>query len=80
MAKKVTKKVNPKEVFKGEIMAIIRESLEQLEIKVSDGLDYGMTKGTIIVHGENCDLQLKPITPKSGIDRYEIEEEEETEE
>ena len=35
-----------------------------------------MTKGTLIVHGETCDLQIKFITPKSGIERYEMLEDE----
>lgn len=69
MAKKM-KKVNPKDTAKTNLMATIRESLEQLEISVEDGIEFGFTKGTLVIHTPECDVQLKPITPKAGIDRY----------
>jgi len=72
----MAKKVNPKNVFKASTMELVKTSLEQLEISVSDGEDYGMTKGTLVVHGKDFDMQLKPIVPKAGVDRYEVEEEE----
>lgn len=77
MAKKTVKKVNPKDTAKVEVMAIVRKALEDAGMTVKDGLDYGMTKGTLVIGHANCDIQLKPITPKSGVDRYECEEEEE---
>ena len=72
-AKKVvkrTKKVNEKDIAKNEIMAIIKKALEDNGISFKDGVDYGMTKGTIIVEHEKADVQIKPITPKAGITRY----------
>ena len=65
-----TKKVNEKDIAKDEIMAIIRKALEENGIKYKDGVDYGMTKGTIIVEHEKADVQIKPITPKAGLTRY----------
>ena len=75
---KKTKKVNPKDLAKEKVMAIIRESLEQVGIEYEDGVEYGMTKGTIVVHIDDYDVQIKPITPKVGLNRYQkIEYEEE---
>lgn len=79
MAKKM-KKVNPKDTAKTTLMATIRESLEQLEISVEDGIEFGFTKGTLVIHAPECDIQLKPITPKAGIDRYAKDEDEDGEE
>ena len=67
---KRTKKVNDKDIAKEEIMAIIHKALEENGIKFKDGVDYGMTKGTIIVEHEKADVQIKPITPKAGLTRY----------
>lgn len=76
MAKKM-KKINPKDTAKTNLMAVICESLKQLEIPVEDGMEYGFTKGTLVIHAPECDIQLKPITPKAGIDRYVKDKEEE---
>jgi len=67
---KRTKKVNEKDIAKEEIMAIIHKALEDNGISFKDGVNYGMTKGTIIVEHEKADVQIKPITPKAGITRY----------
>ena len=67
---KRTKKVNEKDIAKEEIMAIIHKALEDNGISFKDGVDYGMTKGTIIVEHEKADVQIKPITPKAGLIRY----------
>ena len=67
---KRTKKVNEKDIAKNEIMAIIHKALEENGISFKDGVDYGMTKGTIIVEHEKADVQIKPISPKAGITRY----------
>lgn len=72
MAKtKKVKKVNPKDVAKERVMAVIRESLEQVDIDYEDGAEFGMTKGTIVVHLDGYDVQIKPIAPKAGLDKYE---------
>jgi len=65
-----TKKVNEKDIAKNEIMAIIHKALEENGISFKDGVDYGFTKGTIIVEHEKADVQIKPITPKAGLTRY----------
>ena len=67
---KRTKKVNDKDIAKNEIMNIIKKALEENGISYKDGVDYGMTKGTIIVEHEKADVQIKPITPKAGLTRY----------
>jgi hypothetical protein len=67
---KRTKKVNEKDIAKEEIMAIICKALEENGINYKDGVDYGMTRGTIIVEHEKSDVQIKPITPKAGLTRY----------
>jgi hypothetical protein len=67
---KRTKKVNEKDIAKEEIMAIIHKALEDNGISFKDGVDYGMTKGTIIAEHEKADVQIKPITPKAGLTRY----------
>lgn len=72
-AKKVikrTKKVNEKDIAKNEIMIIIQKALEENGIDFKDGVEYGMTKGTIIVEHEKADVQIKPISPKAGLERY----------
>ena len=73
------KKVNPKDLAKEKVMAIIRESLEQVGIDYEDGTEYGMTKGTIVVHVDDYDVQIKPITPKAGLNCYQKVEYEEEE-
>lgn len=78
MANKKTKKVNPKDVAKNEIMEVISKALQSAGYDVADGENYAMTKGTIVAHHATCDVQIKPITPKTGIDRYEVVEDEES--
>lgn len=67
---KRTKKVNTKDLAKNEIMIIIQRALEENGIEYKDGVEYGMTKGTIIVEHDQADVQIKPISPKAGLDRY----------
>lgn len=66
-----TKKINEKEIVKNEVMEIITNALAEKGFSIDDGVNYGFTKGTIVVHHDKCDMQLKPITPKTGITRYE---------
>lgn len=73
MAKKM-KKINPKDTQKNEVMAVVREALVKAGYEVLDGEDFAMTKGTVVVRAGVCDVQLKPITPKAGVDRYEVVE------
>lgn len=68
---KVTKKkVNVKNQAKDEVMAIIEKALEEQGIKFKNGVDYAMTNGTIIVEHKLADVQIKPISPRAGLDRY----------
>ena len=69
---KRVKKVNEKEVAKDEIMKIIEDALAANGIQIKDGVEYGMTRGTIIVEHEKSDIQIKPIAPKHGITKYPI--------
>ena len=71
MAKKM-KKINPKDTQKNEVMTVVREALDNAGYEVLDGEDFAMTKGTVVIRAGVCDVQLKPITPKAGIDRYEV--------
>ena len=79
MAKKI-KKVDVKKVAKLEVSALIRNLFEEMEITVGSAEDYGFTEGSLVLDMPKCDVQVKIITPKAGIDRYEkITEEEEDE-
>lgn len=71
MAKK-TKKINPKDTQKNEVMTVVREALANAGYEILDGEDFAMTKDTVVVRAGVCDVQLKPITPKAGIDRYDV--------
>lgn len=82
MAKKIVKKVDVKKAEKERIAQIVREALEAAGYGVADGTEYGFTAGTLVAKGAKVDVQIKPITPKAGVDRYEslVEEEEVDEE
>ena len=69
---KRTKKVNLKDKAKIEIMEIIQNALTEQNIEFHDGLKYGMTNGTLIVSHKDTDIQIKPIVPKSGVERYPV--------
>lgn len=71
MANKKMKKINPKDTQKNEVMSVVREALANAGYEVLDGEDFAMTKGTVVIRAGVCDVQLKPITPKAGVDRYE---------
>ena len=68
---KKTKKINPKDIQKNEIMTVVQNALVDAGYEVLDGDDFAMTKGTIVVRADKCDIQLKPIAPKQDIKRYE---------
>lgn len=74
-----TKKVDVKKVQKMEVNKMLRDFFEAQGLEFTDGLEFGMTEGTIVLHTPNCDVQIKLITPKTGLTRYEkveLEEEE----
>ena len=69
---KRTKKVNEKDVAKEQVMEVIQKALVEAGYDFKDGVEYGMTRGTIIVVHDKADVQIKPISPKAGIDRYPV--------
>ena len=70
MAKKVNKRVDVKKAMKTKIMSQIHDSLQGLGYEVLDGEKFGFTSGTLVIRTEKCDIQIKPIVPKAGLDRY----------
>ena len=70
---KIVKKVDPKAVAKSTLMDSIKVFLESQDLEVLDGKTFGMTAGTLVVRMGETDIQLKPITPKTGVTRYEEE-------
>ena len=79
MAKKM-KKVDVKKVTKLQVSAQIAELFENMGVGVGSADAYGFTEGTLVLKLGKCDVQVKLITPKAGLDRYESLEEEEEEE
>jgi hypothetical protein len=78
------KKVDVKKLAKQELSNLIKEFLMEKGIEVSSNAeDFGFTQGTLVVHMENTDVQVKLITPKAGLERYQqvvyVTEEEEEE-
>lgn len=74
---KTKKKVDVKKVAKLDLSKKLAEFLTAQGLEVLDGADFGFTEGTIVVRGEVCDVQIKLITPKAGLQRYEPVEVEE---
>ena len=78
MAKKTVKKVNVKKVTKlevNELVKVVKDMFNDLDlgegISTENGIDYGFTEGSLVFKGAECDVQIKIITPKAGVDRYE---------
>lgn len=68
---KSAKKVDVKKVEKLKVSAEIMEYLEEQGLSVSEGTNYGFTEGTLVLHTDKTDVQIKFITPKAGITKYE---------
>lgn len=80
MAKKTTKKVDVKKVSKLELSKLLAEFLAEKGVAVhTNAEDYGFTEGTLVVETEVCDVQVKFITPKAGVTKYEVVSEDEAE-
>ena len=73
---KKTKKVNPKDTQKKAVKDILKDVLASVGA-IEEGSEFGFTKDTLVVHAETCDIQVKLIAPKTGLLRYEREEDEE---
>ena len=80
MAKKTTKKVNPKETAKTEVFTAITHFLEECGYKIDT--DYESYGFTIVIKTDESDIRIQISAPKAGLIEYpKIEEEtEETEE
>ena len=79
MVVSMVKKIDVKKVTKLDVSSKVLEALETLGFKVSDGEGFGFTEGTLVAHMDKCDIQIKFISPKAGIERYEKVEEDEAE-
>lgn len=78
MAKKTAKKVDVKKVSKLELSKLLADFLLEKGVVVHANVeDYGFTEGTLVVETEACDVQVKFITPKAGVTKYEVVSEDE---
>lgn len=68
---KKTKKIDVKKEAKRNLSERIGHLLSSSDIAVERGTDFGFTEGTIVAHLNDVDVQIKLITPKSGLTRYE---------
>lgn len=65
------KKIDVKRAAKQELSKLFEEFLVEQGIEVSSNAeDFAFTQGTLVVHMEKTDVQVKLITPKAGLDRY----------
>lgn len=69
MAKNV-KTLSLKEKEKLGVMEVIVKALKENGFDVEDGAKYGMSMGTVVVKEVFNDIQIKPIVPKTGVERY----------
>ena len=76
MAKKTVKKVDVKAVAKAEVSAVLEKALKEAGFEVVSGDLFGFTKGTLVAHHAATDVQVKLITPKAGVERYAVAEDE----
>ena len=60
------KKITPKDAQKNEVMSVVSEALKAAGYEILNGEDFAMSKGTMVVRGAVCDVQLRHITPKAG--------------
>ena len=72
MAKK-EKKMNVKDVAKKQV---VKAYYENLGYQVSLGTEFGLTNSTLILHMEECDIQVKIVAPgvKNGLRYTKIED------
>ena len=75
MAKK-EKKLNVKDVAKKQIVEDVKAHYENLGYQVSLGTEFGLTNSTLILHMEECDIQIKIVAPgvKNGLRYTKIED------
>ncbi len=71
VVKKKAKKIDVKKAAKEELSKLLVEFLTAQGIEVKDNAeDFGFTGGTLVAQMENTDVQIKFITPKAGLERY----------
>ena len=68
---KKTKKIDVKKEAKRGLSELIGQLLNSSDIAIERGTEFGFTEGTIVAHLDEVDVQIKLITPKSGLIRYE---------
>lgn len=68
---KKTKKIDVKKEAKRGLSECIGQLLSSNDISIEKGTEFGFTEGTIVAHLDDVDVQIKLITPKSGLTRYE---------
>ena len=68
---KKTKKIDVKKEAKRGLSELIGQLLSSNDIAIERGTEFGFTEGTIVAHFNEVDVQIKLITPKSGLTRYE---------
>ena len=68
---KKTKKIDVKKEAKRGLSEFIGQLLNSSDIAIERGTEFGFTEGTIVAHLDEVDVQIKLITPKSGLTRYE---------
>lgn len=68
---KKTKKIDVKKEAKRGLSELIGQLLSSNNIPIERGTEFGFTEGTIVVHFNEVDVQIKLITPKAGLTRYE---------
>lgn len=65
------RKVDVKKAAKIELSKLFVEFLEEKGIDVSeDHEEFAFTQGTLVVHMDKTDVQVKLISPKHGLERY----------
>ena len=68
---KKAKKIDVKKEAKRGLSEFIGQLLNSSDIAIERGTEFGFTEGTIVAHLDEVDVQIKLITPKSGLTRYE---------
>lgn len=68
---KKTKKIDVKKEAKRNLSELIEQLLTSNDIAIEKGIDFGFTGGTLVAHCNDIDVQIKLITPKAGLTKYE---------
>ena len=68
---KKTKKIDVKKEAKRGLSEFSGQLLNSSDIAIERGTEFGFTEGTIVAHLDEVDVQIKLITPKAGLTRYE---------